>query len=814
MTLRAAALLSLIAFAAAPCAGVTELTMGLTPGTPAEEAALMLNNGSAVSGGVRRAEVGGGWIYALTMPPGAKVELRLVREGRAQITLADSAAVKVPCAVTVGGQTVYVRFTVPAAHPVGGRIRVKVKAAAVPLAVSSVEVRASLPDNDGDGVSDLVERLLGDPSGERVAPAAVRDAPSILEVDATGQPTTAWTPPARGERSVRLTLADVAAPVRAMGIRKPRPYAEACLRAALHAAAARQEGRPLRLELPVAAPNDPAAALAADALAGALAGAQGDLFAEQGSVPGAGLPAGLRTALAGLWVTPPVEPAAGRLGLLVGDPLSAPNSAPMEALRALYIPLAENGAAPALIRSDMLQDASALRGISVLIVSFAVEAPKDAAAVRSLAEWARAGGVLLVIGADADTAPDAGAWWQAAGQPSATAALFAQAGLQGAVPHKAAPTALDLPIPWVEAGALAEAAQAGQWALDLASPVLRGGDWLLRLEPGAAGLPLPAVESIDLRVAGRPAVAFRCGTETETRFLWDDDGTIIAGNARTPAAEGAWTYRFASLPGAGPARLTLRLRGACRVSVAAAPPAGPLLEAEGAGLGALLATVRAARPEYVAPCGAPSGATLLLKVRQGGEPAAWEAPCGKGRVAYAGLDPLHFGSSVRAARLLRALVRRAFDRTDGQYAEAGLVVWRRGSLVTAHAALRPQQVDGAYVDLLDADLSEALDPSLQPGTSAVLAEVPPGRRPRVAASDRPLVAVSEGLQTTGYAVAAGPEGRVTTRISRGRSRPTGAKAFSLWGEPLAVQVQENSRTVAVRVAAPADGAVVRLGWKR
>ena len=102
MILRAAALLGLMAVVAAPCAGMTELAMGLTPGTPAEQAALMLNNGSAVSGGVRRAEVGGGWIYALTMPPGAHVELRMVREGRAQITLADSAAKKVPCAVTVG----------------------------------------------------------------------------------------------------------------------------------------------------------------------------------------------------------------------------------------------------------------------------------------------------------------------------------------------------------------------------------------------------------------------------------------------------------------------------------------------------------------------------------------------------------------------------------------------------------------------------------------------------------------------------------------------------------------------------------------
>jgi len=136
-------------------------TLSLIPGT-SEEAAAMLNPiNSSVDGDARRAEAGGGWTYRLAVPPEARCVLTFTVEGNAAVSVSGADGRAIPRRMEKGGDRRAVYVTAPVKHPLGGTLRFRFRAVGGPLAVRSVRLTLRLPDKNGDGVSDAVERLMG-----------------------------------------------------------------------------------------------------------------------------------------------------------------------------------------------------------------------------------------------------------------------------------------------------------------------------------------------------------------------------------------------------------------------------------------------------------------------------------------------------------------------------------------------------------------------------------------------------------------------------------------------------------------------------
>jgi hypothetical protein len=159
------------AFAAPPA----PYPLVLPVGSPGEQSLVVKNAGSALIGTLRHADKGQFWVYGLTVVPGARCRLMLAL---------DTDAATVPPAATVLGLDnkpipnrterdpngdFAVVWTVPDKWPYGVRLSVMISAKDGPTSIKSVSLSQTLPDSNGDGLPDSIERLLveGMPAGVR-----------------------------------------------------------------------------------------------------------------------------------------------------------------------------------------------------------------------------------------------------------------------------------------------------------------------------------------------------------------------------------------------------------------------------------------------------------------------------------------------------------------------------------------------------------------------------------------------------------------------------------------------------------------------
>ncbi|HZP81636.1 MAG TPA: hypothetical protein VFB21_08365, partial [Chthonomonadaceae bacterium] len=133
-----------------------------------------------MQGETRRAEPGQFWVYGFPVAPGARCRLVLGISGDANDAPPDIQVLgpkNKPLPVRIereDKETLAAQWTVPANWPLGARMQVRLSAKAAPMAVKSVRFLQMEPDANGDGVPDIVLRLMTQGVPPSVRPTVVR----------------------------------------------------------------------------------------------------------------------------------------------------------------------------------------------------------------------------------------------------------------------------------------------------------------------------------------------------------------------------------------------------------------------------------------------------------------------------------------------------------------------------------------------------------------------------------------------------------------------------------------------------------------
>jgi hypothetical protein len=138
----------------------------LTPGTPAEQAALLKSSGATLQGEVRHAEAGQFWVYGFPVAANAHCRIELALDADAHssapnVTVLGLDNKPLPMRVEIEPDgTFSVVWTVPDKWPLGARQSIVISAKGVPLNVRRVRFSMQEPDTDGDGLPDTIRQLL------------------------------------------------------------------------------------------------------------------------------------------------------------------------------------------------------------------------------------------------------------------------------------------------------------------------------------------------------------------------------------------------------------------------------------------------------------------------------------------------------------------------------------------------------------------------------------------------------------------------------------------------------------------------------
>lgn len=150
-----------------PLHGEVRHTTFLSPGTPAEAGAVVDDSGTSVKDGERVAAAGKNWTYRATIPlMTTHCELGFKAKGAPRVTVTNAEGKTVSSHKLAADKSDSVRIAVATDQPLGSEVRFRFDASGGPVAVRNVRLDLTLPDHNGDGLSDTVETMMGVPPGE------------------------------------------------------------------------------------------------------------------------------------------------------------------------------------------------------------------------------------------------------------------------------------------------------------------------------------------------------------------------------------------------------------------------------------------------------------------------------------------------------------------------------------------------------------------------------------------------------------------------------------------------------------------------
>jgi hypothetical protein len=501
------------------------------------------------------------------------------------------------------------------------------------------------------------------------------------------------------------------------------------------------------------------------------------------------------------------------LGVLTLDTMmwqrGGPQGSSMRSLHGLVMPLLTRGVPVEIVPGERAADPVYLSRFKVLLLSYDMQKPQGPELHAALAEWVRAGGVLVVVGGE-DAYNDIGEWWSRNGFPGPTEHLFRQCGAGVNVHERTVhrPDAAFKEVLKAE-GRTRSAENEKLYPVSLAALQAVGKPVYLRftdLHPEDGWGPrLGRVRVVD---GGRVRADFTAGSVAERPFLLEDIGSIVDKGRRFADGDASWVYRFTGL---GPeARLELELSNQFRVQVAVGADPGTVLQPlPGAVLGA--ARVPSVRPVVSYEL---DGAEPLYRIGSDAASApAWVSNSGAGAVIYCGAAAAVGADTAAGAEMLRALVRHACTRASIPYVE-GPMVFRRGPYVIAHSLGRPMPLKGTYLDLFHPDLRLVENPRLPYREPAFYKEVRLTRVPALLHAShraRVLEASPARLRLT----LEGPDGTWgTLRVFPAGMSLGSADASDHRGQPVSLDVRPEGKTLLVRYPQRAAGLNLQLRWVR
>ncbi len=484
------------------------------------------------------------------------------------------------------------------------------------------------------------------------------------------------------------------------------------------------------------------------------------------------------------------------IGMLWFEPSAPSEDRPSHELLTVAMPLVRAGIPLQPISPSRLANPAALSPLRLLIwMAEVVPLPgEDEAAV--LADWVRRGGWLLIIGAPASSLHAT-----TAVDTTSLPALAALLGLnlklsdlsdgadgvawQEVARHGSQPERGTLNRRWVE---IDLSRYSGQTVYLRFSDSLPDTGWGARLR------------QVRLEADGRTLTAFYPGTAVERLFLYAHSKSLLTRTGERVADGDAWlVYRFA-LPMAP--RLTLRVELAqeWRVELSLQPPFPErMLVRQRTDLPML--TLR--HDERLVAYELAGAETLYLYTPSGerlSSPATVGVlqTVGRGGIVLLGFSGRAFGNSPNGETQLRQLIRFVMGRAGQRYRERSRFTMRRGDWVVAYGTYRMTLLRGTYLDVLDPRLPVLTDVPLEPRTGRILLRVEERlKRGGLLHTNAQQVLQHETAHQLAYLLK-GPEGvagvaRLSIRNLQGQ-----VQLLDSWGRSVPMNVERSGATLLVR----------------
>lgn len=606
-----------------------------------------------------------------------------------------------------------------------------------------------------------------------------------------------------------LDAADLRTPVPFEGRRQPQPFFQAWLGASYFAnLMERLPERPLYLQVTPSGGDEEVARAAAAAVL-FFGQARGHALSELPEMPQASavtVRSGLHAAVREL---PALQAAAGApgagphgIGLVTLDTLGwqhGPHDRDTAAgVYGLALPLLSRGLPVELVPGERAGDRAFLARFRVLLLSFDGQKPPGPETSQTLAEWVRAGGVLVLVGGESPF-DQVGEWWSRSGYPSPQEHLLRECGVgvEGAL------RVVRRPLSRYRQLASEPAPDGITRSVTLPVPA-GGGTAYLRLVAGAGDLRLGRVRVVE---GGRLRADFTAGSGAERPLLYEEAGTTAGPDGRRLSGDAALVYRLTRVTPA--TRVELELEGDCRIFAAAGEEPCSRLQP----VGGLLPAVRAAGhvPLVSYPL---SGAEPLYRIAGESAAPAWAAPAGEGQVLFCGLPASHGASSAAGAEVVRALVRLACSRAK-LYLEEGPLVAQRGPYVLAHALDRAAQLKGFYLDMFHPELPLLENPRLPYRQAVVWKQVElSGRIPLLLHASHRAVVHESGAGRLRVRLEGPAESWGTARVYPAGMVLAGHEAVDSSGAVVPVEIRTEGRTLRIRYPQSPGGFSLTLRWIR
>ena len=492
----------------------------------------------------------------------------------------------------------------------------------------------------------------------------------------------------------------------------------------------------------------------------------------------------------------------GMLWSELSDPSGSGDLSAQEPLT-VAMPLVRAGIPLQLISPSRLANADALSQLRLLIWMAEVVPllGEDEAAV--LADWVRRGGWLLIIGAPASSL-HATAAVNTTSLPALATLLGLNLKLSDLSDKSDKSGKLDSALAWQEVARHGNQPEQGtlnrRWVeIDLSpyggqTVYLRFSDSLPDTGWGAR------LRQVRLEADGRTLTAFYPGTAVERLFLYAHSKSLLMQTGERVADGDAWFVYRVALPRASHLLLRVELAQEWCVELSRQPPFPervlmrqrtdlPMLTLRH---GERLVAYELAGAETLYLYTPPSetrSAPATLGVLQA---------VGRGGIVLLGFSGRAFGNSPNGEMQLRQLIRFVMGRAGQRYRERSRFTMRRGDWVVAYGTYRMTLLRGTYLDVLDPRLPILNDVPLEPRMPRLLLRVEERlKRAGLLHTNAQRVLQHETAHQLAYLLK-GPEGvagvaRLSIRNLQGQ-----VQLLDSWGRSVPMNVERSGATLLVR----------------
>lgn len=473
------------------------------------------------------------------------------------------------------------------------------------------------------------------------------------------------------------------------------------------------------------------------------------------------------------------------IGMLVSDSGWSDDVGKTDML-ALALPLVRAGVPLQMLPFSRLAERSALSGVRLLLWTPEAVPLRGEAQIDALASWIRSGGWLLIVGAPSD-------------------ALIAKLGLRLNLPDLSdlsnKPDSGNNPTTWQEIARHGTQPERGtlnrRWVeIDL-SPYA-GQTLYVRFSDSQPDTGWGALlRQVRLEADGRVLTAFYTGTSIERLFLYAHSKSQLTRNGERVADGAAWFVYRLPLPAATRLALRMEIAQEWRIEVSTQPPYPErVLIRQRTDLPML--TLR--HDEQLIACELTGAERLYLYETPDKKqaPVGVLQPVGRGGIVLMGVSGRAFGNSPNGETQVRQLVRFVAGRAGLRYRERARFTTRRGDWTAAYGTYRLTILRGVYLDALDPRLPILTDPTLEPRTPRLLLQVDQQlKRAGILHTNAQIVLQYAPPAMRAYLLR-GPDGipgvaRVSVRGLKGQ-----VQLLNALGNPAPVNVERAGETLLIR----------------